>query len=162
MSTFAFPVPHPVDRATGEEGNHYRRAGWIMWPLIAVVGLIGISGLFGSLGMEGWRARVAMFVASLLMTVLAIALFRWNRVRGVWTNAEGVRNVGAGRPSFTRWAEIDHFSIDRRGSAFAVYLERTDGSREALQNEINLSFRRARTERFAAVMNAELAAHQSH
>jgi hypothetical protein len=91
------------------------------------------------------------------MLAVAAGLARWNHRRGVHVEPDGIRNVGASRASFTPWSEVRGFVIGpHTGGTVAVFLERTDGSREPLQYMVNLPFRRRLTEQFLRTLQALL------
>src|SRR4051794_10546734 len=88
-------------------GHRYIRGSWLFWPFVALFGLLGLTGLIEALGASDWGLRTWWLLLGVSMTIATVGLIRWTRKRGVWTDAEGVRNIGSGKPSFTPWADVE-------------------------------------------------------
>jgi hypothetical protein len=141
--------PHAFD-------HDYRRWGWFFQILAGLWILLGLGCVLAIGSVSGLAAKIVMAALAVALCAGAAGVAHWNGTRGVHTSARGIRNQGTGHATFTPWSDVSRFSIDTYGpGAVAVFLERKDGSREALQYQINWPFRKQLTEQFLRTMNDE-------
>jgi hypothetical protein len=108
-------------------------------------------------------AGIGLLLIAAMALTLGLSILIWCAKVGVHVTPDGIRSVTfSTKPTFTPWAQIDHFDYTRDGNLYRVFLVATDGTRTPMRMLTFWRYQRTLAQAYCDALNTEHTRHNDH